>query len=432
MEVLSFPGSKQVEGPELDLFNLPLTNKSTVAVKYERVGPNQNVIDNNTPITFTIARDSDSFVDLHDSFLYVKAKIQKANGSTWIATDPDVAPGNLFLHTFFQDVKVKLNDQLVSTSGALYPYIAWIQTQLNVGEGVKSSKLSKEIYYKDTTDPDDYTSANDGFVKRLALAKGGKQFEMVGRLQDAMFEQKRYIPNTIQVDVELNRSDPNFCLSSANGTDGEYRVIIDEICLHVKRRVLEPEVYKSIQQKFSKSKKAKFPILQTQMHVSTMAKGAVSHRTSRLFNGLVPQYLCIGIVEQQAFAGRLNKSPFNFKSKNLTKLAVTLNGQPLLYNAMECDFKNGEYLLAYNTLFGCANEESGNGISMAEYLKGNALYVFDLSKCPPGQLSTQRNGAIEMELFFADSLEEHYNLIVMGKFQQVVQVDRNGLVDLFH
>jgi hypothetical protein len=239
---------------------------------------------------------------------------------------------------------------------------------------------------------------------------------MVGKLKDAMFQQKRYIPNTIQVDVELNRSDPNFCLSSANGTDSDYRVLIDEICLHVKRRVLETEVYESIQQKFSKSKKAMFPIFQTKMHVATMAKGALSYRTYRMFNGLVPQSLYIGIVEKQTFAGRLNKSPFNFKNKNLTKLAVTLNGQPLLYNKMECDFKNGEYLFAYNTLFGCENEESGNGISMAEYLNGNTLYVFNLSKCPPGQLSNQSNGSIEMELFFADSLEEHYNLIVIGKF----------------
>jgi hypothetical protein len=313
----------------------------------------------------------------------------------------------------------------------LYPYIAWIQTQLNASEGVKSSKLSKEIYYKDT-DPDDYTTANDGFVKRLALAKHGKQFEMVGRLKDAMFEQKRYIPNTIQVDIELGRSDPNFCLSSANGQHNNYRVKIDEICLYVKKRVLEPNVYKSILQKFSKSRKALFPIQQTKMHVGTMVKGALSHRTHRLFNGLLPQSLYIGIVEQQAFAGRLNKSPFNFKNKNLTKLAVTFNGQPLLYNTMECDFKNGEYLMAYNTLFGCENEESGNGISMSEYLKGNTMYFFDLSKCPPGQLSNQTNGAIEMELFFADPLEEHYNLIVMGKFQQVVEVDRNGAVGLYY
>ncbi len=56
-EVLSVHVSKLIAGQELDLFNLPLTNKSTVTIKYKRVGPTQNGIGNITPITATITRN---------------------------------------------------------------------------------------------------------------------------------------------------------------------------------------------------------------------------------------------------------------------------------------------------------------------------------------------------------------------------------------
>src|SRR5271154_111396 len=86
----------------LDLFTVPPTETSTLDsrwVKYETSSAlsNQDVI---SPIEFTIS-PSENYLDLSQSFLYLRVKITKSDG-----TDLDAAatvhPVNYFMHSLIQ------------------------------------------------------------------------------------------------------------------------------------------------------------------------------------------------------------------------------------------------------------------------------------------------------------------------------------------
>jgi len=418
-----------IHGPEVDLFNLPPTNVSTSKGDYQQILPDANVQGNTSLIQFRIRR-SNSFIDLNDSFIHVKVKVQKKDGTNLLETEK-IAPGNLFLHTLFKNLSVRVNNKAVIGSNGLYAYQAWMQKKLKVSSGVKDSELSKEVYYKDN-DPDDYSDANTGFTQRVELAKKSRSFEMIGKISDNFFNQQRYLINTVDVDIELTRNDPKFCLSAATDTRDEYSVEIEQATLYVKRRILDEDLFNNIHQKFSKGKPVVYPFTRTKMDTAVIPAGSMYYINGSLFSGTLPKFVCIGLVTSQAFNGKINKSPFNFKSNNLTKLVFTVNGMPVLYKALECNFKNGEYLLAYNTLFGQDTSKLGNGISLTDYIHGNTLYVYDFggSTNTSKQLQGESEGTVGIEINFADPLLEHQTLVIMSEFQCVIEIDSNGSVEV--
>jgi hypothetical protein len=275
MEKNTRRGSKKLYNTAaVDLFSLPPTDVSLVSGEYEKICPNTNFIGNSDPICFRMSKSNGGYLDLSDSFLHIGAKICRDDGSNLLETDT-VAAGNLFLHTMFQDVNVKINETPVDQSNNVYPYIAWLQKQLILGQAVKDGELSKEMYYKDT-EPDDYTSADTGYQKRMALSAGSKRFDMVGRLCLGVFEQNRYLLDFTTVEIELHRSIPRFCLSTTDGH--EYQVEILEASFYCKRHLLAPTLTRSIKQKLNKGLEALYPFTRTFVATGTITMGSYTYR----------------------------------------------------------------------------------------------------------------------------------------------------------
>ena len=73
-------------------------------------------------------------MDLTNTYLFVRAKVTKADGSNH-DTDNPVGPMNNWLHSLFSQVDVYLNNTLVTPSTNTYPYRAYIETALSRTDG---------------------------------------------------------------------------------------------------------------------------------------------------------------------------------------------------------------------------------------------------------------------------------------------------------
>lgn len=114
---------------EVNVFTLPPTDTSTDTSYYAEYKSIVNVKDSTSKIEFRIQPFPTHYLDLSDSFLYVKFKIQKDDKTDLSASD-DVSVANNFLHTIFSDCEVYSNNQLVSSSNNCYPYKAYLETLL--------------------------------------------------------------------------------------------------------------------------------------------------------------------------------------------------------------------------------------------------------------------------------------------------------------
>ena len=86
---------------ELDLFSVPPTQTSIengTWVEYHPI----STITNGALIEFDVSSSGEDYMDFANSYLYVRAKLQRANGDD-MENDDQVGPVNHFLHSFLTD-----------------------------------------------------------------------------------------------------------------------------------------------------------------------------------------------------------------------------------------------------------------------------------------------------------------------------------------
>lgn len=139
----------------------------------------------------------------------------------------------------------------------------------------------------------------------------------------------------------------------------------------------------------------------------------------------------IGFIETAAFNGTVDRNPFNFQSFNYTHLAVYLDYVSVPQKPFECDFPNGQYIRAYNSLFeGCNinHADIGNNISRSDYPNGYALVAVDLtpdlnSSAP--HISLPKTGSLRIDVRFSAPLAASITAVIFAEFDSLIEIDKN-------
>ena len=148
MASLIHPASCEGLKSELDLFALPATQTS---VDHGRVVEHRptSILSENSPVEFVISEEGDYYIDLANTFLYVRAAGLNEDGSN-LAADTNIAPITNFFHTLWSQVDLSLNNTLITQSNNTYAYRAYIETLLSFGKEAKQSQLLGNKWIKDT------------------------------------------------------------------------------------------------------------------------------------------------------------------------------------------------------------------------------------------------------------------------------------------
>ena len=440
---MSFVHSESPEsmGSSLDLFTVPATQTSEEHGRWQDVHPVSSITDSG-PIEFVIDGSSE-YLDLARSWIYVKAKVVAANGSA--VSDKKLAPVNLFLHSLFSQVDVTLGGKLVSSGSKTYPYRAMLGTLLNYGNGAKTTRLTSELFYKDTpgamdeTDPAKALDAggNAGLASRYKHSNKSNSIELTGPIHADLFFQGRYIIDMVELKLKFTRSDAAFCLMSGE-TNPNYKAVIEDAVLFIRKVKPNPSVALALVEKL-KTTPAKYPVRRTEVKVVSVPSGSFDISKDNVFNGQIPDRLVITMVDSDAYNGSYTRSPYNFKHNNLRYLGVFANGNQVPQKPLQLKFseEGGQgFIMGYQSLFtgsGIMYGDHGNQISREDYANGYTLYCFNLTP----DLSSGENfnlikqGNLRIEVQFASALQQTVNLIVYAEFDSVLEIDqsRNILFD---
>jgi len=111
---------------ELDLSSVPPTQTSLEHGHYIDHRSQSSLMDG-TPVEFCTSEEGNYYIDLANSFIFVRASVVTSNGEE-LAADAHVAPVNTWLHSLWSQVDLSLNNVLVTQSSNTYPYRAYIET----------------------------------------------------------------------------------------------------------------------------------------------------------------------------------------------------------------------------------------------------------------------------------------------------------------
>lgn len=438
--------SCQCSKSETSIFTVPPTQSDILGSQYLEFKP-QNTLSSTGPLEFTIPGQSDSYLDLSQTQLHVKAKITQADG-TDLPQDAPCAPVNLFLHSMFNQVDVFLNDKMVSVPSNTYAYRAYLESLLSYGPAAKSSHLTSALYYQDTAGKMDVVDpssadeeANLGLKKRYQFTKESKVVDMMGPLHTDQTFMDKLLLNNVEVRFKLHRSKNEFCLVSSQlppQLAPDFRVHILDATLYVRSVKLNPALMISHARELERGITAKYPYRHVDVKSISIPQGNLSFVRESLFTGQIPRRLILGFIDNTAYSGSWIKNPYNFKHHKVNYIAIHSNGESVPWKPMQMRFSDTDtsgHIVAYQTLFQGTNilhKDQGLHINREEYGAGFTLFCFDLSadSSDGGHLNLLKTGSVRLELQFQEPLANTVQLLVYSEWDSILEIDRSRNVIL--
>ncbi|XP_064597963.1 uncharacterized protein F54H12.2-like [Liolophura sinensis] len=365
---------------EFDLWTLPPTDTSVREGRWDAYSPIASLSDVG-PVEFVITNaDADTYLDLANTMLYVKAKILNGDG-TAVAADKKVAPTNLWIQSMWRQVDVSLNDKLITPSTNMYPYRAYLETLLSYGKEAKKSQLSAALWYADTPGKfDTMSDTNDGFADRLECTAESRSVDMLGRLHCDMFLQHLHLLNNVTVRIRLTPAKDSFALMSDEAAPG-YKTRLEEVLIFVRKVKITSGVQLGHLKALAKAP-AKYPIRRVLTKYFSVPRGHTLINEQNLFLGSLPTRLVVGCVSNKAFDGDYTKNPFRFRHYYTNFVALYVGGRQIPTKPLTPDFENENFIRTYMNLFthtGKAFHDEGNNIKRTTFAEGHTLFCFDLT-----------------------------------------------------
>ena len=132
----------------LDLFLLPPTQSSFQKAKSIDYHPITSLSDGG-PIEFKVSGGGKEFLDLARSYLYLKVKVSKADGSNLDGASK-VGFANYPIASLFNQVDVILGGKLISSATNTYAHHSILEVLLNYDKEAAESQLGCGLFCKDT------------------------------------------------------------------------------------------------------------------------------------------------------------------------------------------------------------------------------------------------------------------------------------------
>ena len=420
-----------------DLFGKPLIQTSVVDGQHVEVLPVSHVT-HGGPIEFVISGQTEDFIDAKNSFLYIKAKVTNADESD-LAADADVGPVNLWFHSLFSQVEVFLNDTMITTSENTYAYKSIMNAILLTDRDSKQDLLSTQMYFKDTAGHMESRDAanNQGFGSRKEKIARSREVEMMGQLNVDLFLQDRLLPPGVDFKIRLIPSKASFNLMCANQANQEFKSIITQASLFVRKVKLNPAVSLAIEKVLDRGITAKYPFKRQAMKVFSIPQGQLSHTQDNLFLGQNPTRLFISMVDTEAYNGLWDKNPFHFKTHHVNYVGLYLDGKQIPAKALTPNFENGHYLRSYFGLMmslgitpSCTSNAGSNFIDYTDFANGYTIYGYDLSPNLLDEIQTEisKSGVLRIELRFSEALPRPVNVLCLGVLDSMIEIDKSRQV----
>lgn len=415
---------------ELDIFSLPPVNVSMERGGYINYLPVSTITDQG-PIEFNVNSSTDEYIDLGRTSLYLKVQVLNKDGSH-LAADAKVAPVNLFMHSLFSQVDLRLRDTLISPSTNTYPFKAYLEQLLSYGEDAKNTQFRSELWDADygsmnDTNPHDEGTKNLALTRRAWYTNQSKCVEMIGKIHTDLFQQDKYLLNGVDFNLKLIRSTPAFHLM---GEANEFITKIKEAVLYVRKVKLNPTIALSHSKLLDQGKFAKYPIRRGVVTSFTISQNSLSFNKDNVVSGQLPRRIVVGFVRNEAFNGNIKYNPFNFEHFHLNYLSFSTGSETIPSQPLKPNFEEHQFLRSYMTLFegtGIRYANTGNCITRGNFAKGYALYCLDLTPdlSTGNHCSPIKHGNLRMEVHFAKALPCTVNVVVYSEFENIVQIDRS-------
>ena len=414
----------------LDLFSKPAVQSDVLYFKEVEYFPQTAALNaSKQTVVFDIAAQSDHMIDLNHSYFITSLSLKKSDGSNIGKTETEnIGVINNIGQSLWKQIELVLNDTPVTESNAMYAYQSFMETVLTYDETRAKNYLMLTNFVAD--EPGKESKAhptnvdaqkNSGLNARSKPFDDGTIVKVMTKPHINICNQGKYLPPGVRIQWRLSPGSYAFCLMGK--ADSTNQLYIHEVKLVIRHIHVKDTVLKGIDRTLMKTP-ATYPFCQPHMATYLIPSGTTSWIQDNIFNGKIPNRLFFGLVENSAYNGALIKNPFNFEHQRVSNVQVTVDNQEIS-PPLRLGYATQDYLDAYNRL----TSTLGNYPSLIRYNsfdQGLTIYGFDLTpkgNCDDEQYLMKREGNLRININFGIAPTELLNIVILGEFDRVIQID---------
>ena len=420
----------------VDLFSKPM--KEVGFVKgFDHIIRPQTLL--NDSVEFKLDPDDVNYLKTDQTFIYCKFKIVDNEGKD-LENTVKVAPINYFPAALFESCEIFCND--IRISGASHnslPYKRYIETLLSYGLDARNSHLKLAMFEMDSVNNFDNSDDNLGHKERKTWVQGSKDCEFLYWLQNDILNVDRYYPSGMKLRFMFHKSASDWCLMEDNLTEAEktarkaefkFNIKILDMSLNIRKVTPEQSLVTEHKQRFSKNQTALYPYTRGVVKKFTVLQGQTAVYLPSMLTGKLPTQVFMVMNETEADLGSLSKNPFKFQHFNMSRAALTIDGQ--LRKEYNCDFDNNNYIDVLAELYrniGIHNSNSGTVIDKDYFKNGCAIVSWNLTPDKSSYMPFTQ-GTIDIDVTYSTALEKGVTIIILCLFDDILQIDagRNIIV----
>lgn len=418
---------------ELDLFSEPPLQTSILGTTEVAYKPINALGDDPSVIEFVCLGHGDTYRDLSSIYLRIKLRVMKEKPST---AHTEAGKGNVvnnLLHSLFRQVSVYLNGVPISQSNMDYGYRAYFENLLNYGTDATSTHLESIGWTLDEGKLDSILVAdNKGLSARNERTKNSQTVELYGRLHADMFNQHRLLLNNIDLRVSLSVEKPEFYLMEAV-PDTSF-VTFDSVTMYMNHIQINPDMMLKNELTLARTP-ATYPYKRVEVKAYTVPPDSSSLSLDNVVIGQLPNLILFAMVDNEAYAGKRNLNPFNFKHNKISQYHLLVNGVQIPNEPYEFDYSKSDNPIstrAYQSLFkdtGIHYFDRGHQISKKFFDNGCFIIATDLTadrSTDAGVCGNLHNqGTVRIEARFREPLLKTTTCLVYCEYDSSIKIDKD-------
>lgn len=411
----------------LELFKLPKTNAGITSSTWLTYSPLNSFKDSYDPVVFNV-HSATEYLEPSSCFVYVEISVKKADGTN-LATGTELAVTHNLGQAFFSVANVLLNGSPYSRPNPFAPYIGHFQDLLFENKPVENQKLKLQIFSPDK-DAETFTNSNPGWVERSKLCKDSKKISFICRINDPLFYRNdRLLPPDSNLSISLSRSNLEFILEGkdtrSTATDTfPYQVKLEACRLHIQKYGLNPQIAKSHTSMLSSGKRINIPLHVNNLKVIAIPKELLHFQSDVIHQGIVPRYVLVTFIDNDALLGSIKKNTFSFKHFGISQVICQLDGDYPITKQIDLDIAGGNYLLAYKQTASLV-EKLGGKYTIDDFKGPNFFLAFELSPdFDPNLLQIPRQGQLQFHLKFKTANDKSITMLLFTEMDHLLQINK--------
>jgi len=328
---------EEIVPSSLNIFSKTPTLLSVNEYTYEQI-TTKTALDGSTPqLEFTVPADKVNYTDLKETYILVRCKILKADGSA-MGTPSKIGVVNYPVTSMFKSVGMAINDTRVTPNESNMAYIHFLHAFTQT-KSAKESYLTAGLYYEDTmtsaetmNQPNPQAAAeaspNEGLKTRADMFANSKTVMLIGKLYIPPHNTgKLYLPHLkFDYTFEMNPT-PFFCMS--NEAAGTFRFMVSDAKMLIRRVSLTPAVQLAHEQ-LLQMQNAVYPMKYMLTKTQNIPSNSWAYHWENVFVGSeMPSSILVAFVKNSAYRGSFKENPFHFRNMDLIDLTVYLGSKKI-------------------------------------------------------------------------------------------------------